>query len=81
MKIIIADDDSIIREGLKMIISSQPDFEVTGISCNGAEAVELCRKYKTDIALLDIRMPVMDGIEDASLPKPCCSTRCPAMNS
>ena len=62
MKIIIADDDSIIREGLKMIISSQPDFEVTGIACNGAEAVELCRKYKTDIALLDIRMPVMDGI-------------------
>ena len=55
MKIIIADDDSIIREGLKMIISSQPDFEVTGVACNGAEAVELCRKYKTDIALLDIR--------------------------
>lgn len=52
MKIIIADDDSIIREGLKMIISSQPDFEVTGVACNGAEAVELCRKYKTDIARL-----------------------------
>ena len=67
MKIIIADDDSIIREGLKMIISSQPDFEVTGIACNGAEAVELCRKYKTDIALLDIRMPVMDGIEAAKI--------------
>ena len=67
MKIIIADDDSIIREGLKMIISSQPDFEVTGVACNGAEAVELCRKYKTDIALLDIRMPVMDGIEAAKI--------------
>lgn len=67
MKIIIADDDSIIREGLKMIISSQPDFGVTGVACNGAEAVELCRKYKTDIALLDIRMPVMDGIEAAKI--------------
>ena len=39
MKIIIADDDSIIREGLKMIISSQPDFEVTGVAGNVAEAV------------------------------------------
>ena len=63
MKIIIADDDSIIREGLKMIISSQPDFEVTGVACNGAEAVELCRKYKTDIALLDIRMTTFDEQE------------------
>lgn len=67
MKIIIADDDNIIREGLKMIISSQPDFEIVSVACNGTEAVELCRKYKTDIALLDIRMPVMDGIEAARI--------------
>ena len=64
---IIADDDNIIREGLKMIISSQLDFEIVSVACNGAEAVELCRKYKTDIALLDIRMPVMDGIEAARI--------------
>ena len=63
MKIIIADDDNIIREGLKMIISSQPDFEIVSVACNGTEAVELCRKYKTDIALLDIRMPVMDELK------------------
>ena len=40
MKIIIADDDNIIREGLKMIISSQPDFEIVGVGANGAEAVD-----------------------------------------
>lgn len=67
MKIIIADDDNIIREGLKMIISSQPDFEIIDVACNGAEAVELCRKHMIDIALLDIRMPVMDGIDAAKI--------------
>ena len=65
MKIIIADDDNIIREGLKMIISSQPDFEIVGVGTNGAEAIELCRQHKVDIALLDIRMPVKDGITAA----------------
>ena len=65
MKIIIADDDNIIREGLKMIISSQPDFEIVGAGANGAEAVDICRLNKVDIALLDIRMPVLDGITAA----------------
>ena len=65
MKIIIADDDNIIREGLKMIISSQPDFEIVGVGANGAEAVDICRLNKVDIALLDIRMPVLDGITAA----------------
>ena len=67
MKIVIADDDNIIREGLKMIISSQPDFEIIGVGGSGAEAVDLCRLNKADIALLDIRMPVMDGIEAAEI--------------
>ncbi|MGN0597160.1 MAG: response regulator [Ruminiclostridium sp.] len=67
MKIVLADDDNIIREGLKMIISSQPDFEIVGVGCNGAEAVELCRQNKADIAMLDIRMPVMDGISAAEI--------------
>ncbi len=62
IRILIADDDAIIREGLKMIIETQPDMEFLGAAADGLRAVELCRQYKPDIAMLDIRMPVMDGI-------------------
>lgn len=65
INILIADDDALIRDGLKMLIESQSDFSITGIAANGKEAVALSRSYKTDVALLDIRMPVMDGIEAA----------------
>ncbi len=67
MKLILADDDALIREGLKLIISSQPDFEIVGIGSNGKEALKLCRENEIDIALLDIRMPEMDGIEAAEI--------------
>lgn len=67
MKLILCDDDTLIREGLKLIISSQPDFEIVGIGSNGKEAVKLCRENEIDIALLDIRMPEMDGIEAAEI--------------
>jgi DNA-binding NarL/FixJ family response regulator len=63
IRIIIADDDAIIREGLKMIMETQADIEVVGCGENGQQAVELCRKLKPQVALLDIRMPIMDGIE------------------
>ena len=67
MKLILCDDDALIREGLKLIISSQPDFEIIGIGSNGKEAVKLCRENEIDIALLDIRMPEMEGIEAAEI--------------
>lgn len=67
MKIMLADDDALIREGLKLIISSQPDFEVAEIAENGLQAVNFCRENKIDVALTDIRMPVMDGIEAAEI--------------
>lgn len=65
IRIIIADDDAIIREGLKMIITSQEDMEIIGEALNGSEAVDICSEFKPDVALLDIRMPVMDGIDAA----------------
>ena len=65
VKVIIADDDAIIREGLKMIIETQMDMEFLGAACDGREALDLCRKHKADVVMLDIRMPVMDGIEAA----------------
>jgi len=65
IKVLIADDDAIIREGLKMIIETQPDLEFMGAAFDGRQAVELCRKCKPDVTMLDIRMPVMDGIDAA----------------
>lgn len=65
IRVVIADDDAIIREGLKMIIESQPDIEFVGVAVDGRNAVELCRSFKPDVTVLDIRMPVMDGIAAA----------------
>lgn len=67
MNLIIADDDSLIREGLKMIIGSQPDLNIVGIADGGNAAVRLCRENNVDVALLDIRMPDMDGISAAEI--------------
>jgi DNA-binding NarL/FixJ family response regulator len=65
IRVLIADDDAIIREGLKMIIESQPDMELLGAALNGEDAYQLCRKLKPEVVMLDIRMPLLDGIEAA----------------
>ncbi len=65
IRVLIADDDAIIREGLKMIIETQQDMEFLGAAANGEEAYQLCREQKPDVVMLDIRMPIMDGIEAA----------------
>lgn len=67
IKVLIADDDAIVREGLKMIISSQGDMEIAGEASEGGEAVRLCRALRPDVALLDIRMPGTDGIAAAEI--------------
>lgn len=63
IRVIIADDQSLIVEGISIIIGSQPDIEVVATAGNGAMAVELVEVYKPDIVLMDIRMPEMNGIE------------------
>lgn len=65
IKVLIADDDIIVREGLKLIISSQRDMSAAGEAADGNEALSLCRKLRPDVALLDIRMPECDGITAA----------------
>lgn len=64
---ILADDDAIIREGLKMIIETQADIDLVGMARDGREAVDLCSELRPDVILLDIRMPVLDGIDAAKL--------------
>ena len=63
IRVLIADDQDIIRQGLQIIVNLQPDMTVVGQASNGLEAVSLAREFKPDVALMDIKMPRMDGIE------------------
>lgn len=67
VRVIIADDQSIVRAGLATILNGQPDIDVIGQATDGREAVELARKLRPDVCLLDIRMPRLDGIEATRL--------------
>ncbi|GGA23952.1 response regulator transcription factor [Paenibacillus physcomitrellae] len=67
IKVMIADDNSFIREGMKIILSSFDEFEVIGTVQDGAEAVSFCRDHEVDVAMLDIRMPNMNGVEATRL--------------
>src|SRR4051794_21349074 len=67
IKVIIADDNSFIREGLKIILSTYAEFEVLVTVNDGKEAVDYCLKHEVDIALLDVRMPNMNGVEATKL--------------
>ena len=63
IRLVIADDSDFVRDGLKIIFELDDEFEVIGTAANGKEAVELVTARKVDIVLMDLEMPVMDGIE------------------
>src|SRR5512137_1872623 len=60
--ILIADDHDVVRDGLRLILESEDDFEVVGEAANGAEAVRLCSEVQPQVVLMDLRMPGMDGL-------------------
>lgn len=69
IKVLIADDEKLIREGLKIILNANSDISVVGTSENGEEAIEFCKKEQVDVILMDIRMPVCDGVRATKIIK------------
>lgn len=63
IRILIADDHSVVRQGLRMFLGLDPELEVVGEAADGAEALRLARQLRPDVVLMDLLMPVMDGIE------------------
>jgi DNA-binding NarL/FixJ family response regulator len=63
VRVLIADDQALVRAGFKMILDAEDDLDVVGEASDGVEAVELARRLKPDVVLMDIRMPQLDGIE------------------
>jgi len=74
IRVVLVDDEQLVRSGLRMILESAGDIEVVGEAADGGEAVEQVRRHRPDAVLMDIRMPVMDGLaatrELAALPDP-----------
>lgn len=63
MKIIICDDQAVVRDGLELLLSLEKDLQVVGTARDGAEALELTARHQPDLALMDLKMPGMNGIE------------------
>jgi DNA-binding NarL/FixJ family response regulator len=63
--VLLADDEALVRAGLRMILECEPDLEVVAEAADGTEAVAQCRTHRPDVALLDVRMPGVDGLQAA----------------
>lgn len=69
IRVMIVDDQTLMRDGLKTILELEDDLEVVGLASNGREAYELISSTKPDIMLMDIRMPILNGVEATKLIK------------
>jgi DNA-binding NarL/FixJ family response regulator len=67
IRVLLADDQALIRSGIRSLLDAEDDIEVVGEAVNGRQAVALATEYRPDIALVDIQMPVLDGIEATRL--------------
>lgn len=62
IRVVIVDDQAVVRTGLGMMVDAEPDLTVVGQAPNGAEAIAVCADLRPDVVLMDVRMPVLDGI-------------------
>ena len=63
VRIVVVDDQEVVRSGFAELLRSQPDFTIVGTASDGVEAVRICREQRPDVVVMDVRMPGMDGIE------------------
>ncbi|MES9543803.1 MULTISPECIES: response regulator transcription factor [unclassified Actinomadura] len=63
VRVVVADDQEVVRAGFGALLGTQPDLEVVATAADGAAAVRVCGEHRPDVVLMDVRMPVMDGIE------------------
>jgi len=69
IRILIADDHTIVRSGVRLLLNAEPDIEVVGEALDGQQALDLTDRYLPDVVLMDISMPVMDGLQATRLLK------------
>ena len=62
IRVLLADDDALVRSGLRVLLESEPDLTVAGVAASGQEAVDAAREHRPDVVLMDVRMPGRDGI-------------------
>ena len=65
IRVVVADDQLLVRAGLKMVLDAEPDIEVVGVAADGEQVLDVARRTQPDVVLMDIRMPVLDGLEAA----------------
>ena len=75
IRILLADDHAVVRQGFKMILGAQPDMEIVGEAGNGREAVELAEQLQPDVVVMDVAMPELNGIEATRRLAASCRTR------
>jgi DNA-binding NarL/FixJ family response regulator len=63
IRVLVADDQALVRAGFGVLVESADDLDVVGMAANGVEAVELAKQTRPDVVLMDIRMPIMDGLQ------------------
>ena len=78
VRVVIADDQHLVRTGLRMILSAEDGIEVVGEAADGAEAIDVCASARPDVVLMDVRMPGVDGIDAtrAITAEPAAAARC-----